>query len=248
MSTWGYTILSVVLVSLVSIIGIFTVTLNQKRLYRFLIYFVSFSAGTLIGDAFIHLIPEAFRTNSNSFQVSLTILVGISVFFILEKIVHWRHCHEEPCVDHPHPFSYMILFGDTVHNFIDGVVIAASYLVSVPLGVATTVAVLFHEIPQEIGDFGSLVYGGFTINKAILFNFMTALTAILGAVFVLVVGANTTAITNYMVPFAAGGFIYVASTDLIPELKKHSQLKTSLIQVLTFLLGIIAMIGLLVLE
>jgi len=241
---WLYTIVSVFIVSLISLIGVFTLSFDQKKLYKFLIYFVSLSAGTLMGDAFIHLIPEAFRDNTNGTAISLSILCGILVFFLLEKVLHWRHCHEEPCENHPHPFSYIILFGDSLHNFIDGTIIAASFLISIPVGIATTVAVIFHEIPHEIGNFGSLIYGGFSRNKAILYNFFSALFAILGAIIVLIINANIN-ITQLLISFAAGGFVYVAGTDLIPELHKHNDTNHGIFQVLTFVLGIAIMFGLL---
>jgi zinc and cadmium transporter len=244
LTLWLYTIVSVIIVSLISLIGVFTLSFDQKKLYKFLIYFVSLSAGTLMGDAFIHLIPEAFRSNEKEMTVSLSILLGILVFFLLEKVLHWRHCHEEPCVEHPHPFSYIILFGDSLHNFIDGTIIAASFLISVPIGIATTVAVIFHEIPHEIGNFGSLIYGGFSRKKAILYNFFSALFAFLGALTVLAINSQTDT-AQFLIPFAAGGFVYVAGTDLIPELHKHNDTANGIYQVLTFILGIAIMFGLL---
>src|SRR4030042_5952481 len=152
---WFYTILSVLIISLVSLIGVFALSVNQEKLKKILIYLVSFAAGTLLGDAFIHLIPEAYESFGNIGAIPIYILAGILIFFILEKFVHWRHCHEIACDDHPHPITYTILAGDTIHNFIDGLIIAASYLVSIPIGIATTAAVVFHEIPKEIGDLGS---------------------------------------------------------------------------------------------
>lgn len=244
MHVWAYSIAAVFLVSLISLVGIFTLSIDQKKVYQFLIYFVSLSAGTLMGDAFIHLIPEAYKDGENATVVSISILSGILVFFILEKMAHWRHCHEEPCAEHPHPFSYIILVGDSIHNFIDGIIIAASFIASVPIGIATTLAVLLHEIPQEIGDFGSLVYGGFSRERALFFNFITALTAVLGTVLVLAVNFDTRHLTDFLIPFAAGGFIYIAGTDLIPELNKHSEIKKGIFQVLTFVLGIGIMLAL----
>jgi zinc and cadmium transporter len=248
LNIWFYTIFSVFVVSLISLVGVFTLSIDQKKLYKFLIYFVSLSAGTLMGDAFIHLIPEAYRINGSSFYVSLYILAGIILFFVLEKILHWRHCHEEPCAEHPHPFSYIILFGDGVHNFIDGMVIAASFLVSVPVGVATTIAVIFHEIPHEIGNFGSLIYGGLSRTKALLYNFLSALFAMLGAIVVLSINITDGSLTRFLIPFAAGGFVYIAGTDLIPELHKHTEINKGIVQLLTFLMGIGLMLGLLIME
>lgn len=243
MTAWFYAILSVVVVSLISLVGFFVLPFGKEKLNKILIYFVSFAAGTLLGDAFIHLIPEAYSKTGICLQISLYVLSGIVAFFILEKFIHWRHCHKVPSEKHPHPFSYVILTGDTVHNLIDGMIIGASYLVSIPVGIATTLAVVFHEIPQEVGDFGSLVYGGFSKKKALLLNFVTALSAILGAVFVLILGENEE-LVNFLVPFAAGGFIYVSLSDLIPELHRHTEVKKSFWQLATFILGIGLMIAL----
>ncbi|MCX6765922.1 MAG: ZIP family metal transporter [Candidatus Moranbacteria bacterium] len=244
---WLYTLSSVIIISLISLVGIFTFSLDQKKLARVLIYLVSFSAGTLLGDAFIHLIPEAYG-NTAPLHVSLYILSGIIIFFILEKFIHWRHCHVVASAEHPHPFSYIILAGDTLHNFIDGLIIAASFLVSIPVGIATTLAVVFHEIPQEVGDFGSLVYGGFSRLKALAFNFLTALAAVAGALLVLAISGQVGFLVNFLVPFAAGGFIYIASTDLIPELHKDTEPKKSFWQLITFILGIGLMFALLLLD
>ena len=243
---WTYTLLSVFIVSLISLIGVFTLSIGRHRLYKNLIYFVSLSAGTLMGDAFIHLIPEAYKEVSGDF-VSIYILIGIFIFFILEKVLHWRHCHKEPCADHPHPFSYVILVGDAFHNFIDGMVIAASFIVSFPIGIATATAVIFHEIPHEIGNFASLIYGGFAVKKALLYNFLSALVAIVGAILVLIINSDLD-LTKFLIPFAAGGFIYVAGTDLIPELHKHNEAKKAIGQVVMFLIGIGLMMGLLFFE
>ncbi len=245
---WTYTILSVFVVSLISLIGVFAFSIKQEKLEKILVYFVSLSAGTLLGDAFIHLIPEAFSQSSRELSVPLAVLSGILTFFILEKFIHWRHCHKLPCKKHPHPFSYVILVGDGVHNFIDGMIIAAGFLVSIPVGLATTIAVILHEIPHEIGDFGSLLYGGFSKARALFFNFISAITAIAGAVAVLLINLNVPKISEFLVPFAAGGFIYVASSDLIPEMHKQVSLKKSLIQLAAFVVGIALMFLLLLLE
>lgn len=244
---WTYSLISVIIVSLISLIGVFTLSIDQKKLYKSLIYLVSLSAGTLMGDAFIHLIPEAFSKSRDIAKISIYILAGILVFFILEKVLHWRHCHEEPCEEHPHPFSYVILFGDAVHNFIDGTIIAASFFVSIPVGIATATAVIFHEIPHEIGNFGSLVYGGFTRKKALLYNFFSAIMAILGTILVLAINSDGANLTEFLIPFAAGGFVYIAGTDLIPELHKHNEADKGILQVATFVLGIGLMLGLLML-
>lgn len=152
------------------------------------------------------------------------------------------------CEKHPHPFAYNILVGDALHNFVDGMVVAASFLVSVPVGIATAAAVIFHEIPQEIGDFGSLVYGGLSKMKALVFNFLTALAAILGAILVLAVGDGSGKIVSFLIPFTAGGFIYIAASDLIPELHKENDIKRSIGHLIFLVAGVMLMFVLLYLE
>lgn len=243
---WLYSVLSVAIVSLVSLIGLFVLSIKSEKLKKFLTIMLAFSAGALFGDAFIHIIPE-ISENGLSFTSALSVLLGIVLFFAIEKFIYWQHCHMPIGKGHVHSFAYMNLVGDGVHNFIDGLIIAGSYLVNIPLGIATTLAVFFHEIPQEIGDFGVLLHGGFTKGKALLLNFMTALTSIIGAVVALLIESNTN-ISSFLLPLAAGGFIYIAGADLIPELHKETSVKKSLLQLIAFLLGIAVMALLLLIE
>lgn len=246
-----YALGSVILVSLVSLVGIFTLTLNQKRLKESLVYFVAFAAGALLGDAFIHLLPETAEEFGFGINVSLAILAGIIVMFVVEKIIHWRHCHypeDNGNGPHKHPFAQVNLIGDAVHNFIDGVVIGAAFMIDIPVGLATTLAVIFHEIPQEIGDFAVLLHGGYSKREALMVNLLTATTAILGAVLVFAIGEVATQFSLWLVPFAAGSFIYIAGSDLIPELHKEVEWKKSIVQLVCVILGIGVMILLLSLE
>jgi len=246
---WFYSLLSVFLISLISFIGVFTFRIKGQRLKKVLIYFVSFSAGALFGDVFIHLLPEVVEEQGFGLNIGIGVLVGIVLFFILEKFVHWQHCHVPEEKGHVHPFTYSILVGDALHNFIDGLIIGASYLVSVPAGVATTLAVALHEIPQEIGDFGVLIHGGFSKGKALMLNFLSALTAVLGVIVALALSGMIESISLILVPIAAGGFIYIAGSDLIPELHKHSEkFGESLGHLIVFILGILVMGLLLLLE
>jgi zinc and cadmium transporter len=235
---WIYTLAAVFLVSLVSFAGILTISLRLETLKKILMFLVSLSAGALLGGAFFHLIPEAAEEAGFDVRLALLILFGIIVFFILEKIICWRHCHIPTCAEHPHPIAFMNLIGDAFHNLIDGMIIAGTFLVSIPLGISTTLAVIFHEIPQEIGDFGVLIHGGFSRLKALLLNFASALTAVLGAVLVLALNLKVEAVAAYLVPFTAGGFIYIAGSDLIPELKRNITPLNSLIEMLFLLLGL----------
>jgi zinc and cadmium transporter len=248
MQIWIYSLTSVFLVSLLSLLGVFTLGINEKRLHKILIYFVSFSAGALFGDAFIHLIPEAFKEGATSYT-SIYFLSGIIISFLIEKIIYWNENHASSILGNKvKQFVYMILFGDGVHNFIDGLAIGASFLVSIPVGIATSVAVILHEIPHEIGDFAALIHGGLDRKKAIFYNFVSALTAILGTLFALTLNQRIAGVNKFLIPFAAANLIYIAGSNLIPELHKETQLKKSLIQIFTFILGIAIMYGLLALE
>ncbi len=248
LAVWTYTLISVFAVSLLSLIGILTLSLKAKQLKTILIYLIAFSAGALFGDAFIHLLPELIEENSFTLTISFSILGGIVLFFILEKLIHWQHCHMPLTEEHVHPFAIMNLVGDALHNFLDGIIIGVSYLVSIPAGIATTVAVGLHEIPQEIGDFGVLLHGGFTRTKALTINFLTALAAILGAVLSLLLSTRIEGIFPILVSIAIGGFIYIAGSDLIPELHKEFTIKKAFLQLAAFIIGILMMALLILLE
>ncbi|MFH1710208.1 MAG: ZIP family metal transporter [bacterium] len=235
---WVYTLISVFIVSILSFVGVVFIAFRKNTLNKLLLFLVSFSAGSLFGGAFIHLLPEAIEEYGLNLNLSLNLLSGILVFFILEKIICWRHCHIPTSDKHPHPLVFMNLIGDGLHNFIDGMVIAGSFLVDPFLGFTTTLAVILHEIPQEIGDFGVLIYGGFKRRTAFLLNFASALTAVLGAVAVLILSLKIKALTAFLLPFTAGGFIYIAGSDLIPELKKETGIQNSLFQLFAIILGI----------
>lgn len=224
---------SVTTVSLISFIGIVFVGLKETFLRRVLMALVGFASGSLIGSAFIHLLPESLENTGQA--VFYYVVVGIVFFFIMEKFLYWRHCHQGTCP--VHIFAYLNLIGDGVHNFIDGMIIAASFILSYSLGFTTTLAVILHEIPQEIGDFGILIYGGFGKGKALAYNFVSAVAAIAGALITYHL-AYIQGIEQLLVPFAAGGFIYIAATDLMPELHKKYGLKESLIQLAAILTGI----------
>jgi len=231
---------SVTAVSLIAFVGIFFAGMREERLNRVTMLLVGFASGTLIGGAFLHLLPEAIESGKDATTVFFYVIAGIIVFFALEKFFYWRHCHERECPTHA--FVYLNLIGDGIHNFIDGMIIAATYIVSsasgsYQLGFATTMAVILHEIPQELGDFGVLIYGGLNRKKALTFNFISAVTAVAGALLTYFL-ACLQSIETLLVPFAAGGFIYIAATDLMPELHKKSLARESLAQFIVILLGI----------
>lgn len=240
-----YAILSVFAVSIVSLFGITLLSLNTERLKSVLIVLLAMAAGTLFGDVFIHLLPEAIAEHGFTTKMSLTVLAGITVFFVIEKFIHWHHCHKpEHAKKQTHHLAIMNLVGDAVHNVIDGLVIGASYLVSIPVGIATTIAVFIHEIPQEVSDFAILIHSGFSRAKALFFNFLITLGALAGVIIALYLGSRSAELTQLMIPFAAGAFIYIAGSDLIPELHRETNLKRSLLQLTAFIVGIAIMMGL----
>ena len=245
MQIWIYSLFSVLIVSLISLVGLLTLSIKENLLKNILIYSISFSAGALFGDVFIHLLPEIIKKTGLTAQISSFVLLGIVVSLFIEKIIHWRHCHMPVNKTHVHRFAYMNLFGDSIHNFIDGLIIGAAYLISIPVGMATTMAVIFHEIPQEIGDFGVLIHAGLNRKKALMYNFLTATTAILGTIIAILLSSKIEGATNMLSAFAAGSFIYIAGSDLIPELHKETELKKGFIQIFTFIFGIAVMYGLL---
>lgn len=240
--TLFYIILSTFLISLMSFIGVLILFLKEKWLNRILLLLVAFSAGALLGAAFFDLLPEALEEvgSENSIRVFMFAVLGFTTFFILENFVHWHHHHSR---EHPEimPFSYLILISDAVHNFIDGLVIAASFVVALPLGIITSLAVILHEIPQEIGDFGILIYGGIEKGRALFLNFLSAVAAILGGMIGFFLAGKIGESIIFLLPFAAGNFIYIACSDLIPEIKDKTPPKKAIFHFLVFLLGLALM-------
>ncbi len=237
MSVVIYTLLATIAVSLCSLVGLVTLSLKDTFLRKTLYLLVGMSAGALMGGAFLHLIAESVE-ESGPQVASFGVLAGFTLFFIVERMLKWHHCHRNEGDCEVHTFTYMSLLGDSIHNLIDGVIIAAAFVTSVSLGVVTTLAIMAHEIPQEISDFAVLLHGGFTKTKALLANFLTALFAVLGALFGLTISSIQYTFIPYLVPIAAGGFIYIAASDLIPELHREADLKKSLYALIFFLIGI----------
>ncbi|MBN3033853.1 MAG: ZIP family metal transporter [Candidatus Saganbacteria bacterium] len=233
-------IASTVVISLFSLAGVAALGLKEKTLKELLLLLVGFSAGALAGGAFLHLLPEALEELPAG-RAFVYALLGFSLFFLMERLFYWRHCHKGKC--DVHAFTYLNLFGDGLHNFIDGLVIAASFLGGLPLGIATSVAVASHEIPQELGDFGVLVYGGFPVGRALFFNLLSALTAVAGGVAGFYLSSAVAGLAVALLPFTAGGFIYIAASDLIPELHKEKDNRKANLAFVLFLLGLLFMWG-----
>ena len=229
---------SVFVVSMISLIGILTIFFSDKNLREVIFILVGLSIGALLGDAFIHLIPEYVEKNGTN-NLGMLILSGLLIFFIIERLIRWRHCHDADCENPEHEsFTTMVLIGDGFHNFIDGIIIAAAYFASFELGVATTIAIILHEIPQEIGDFGVLVHGGYSRKKALVMNFLSAIAAFLGAFFAILLVDYVPGLISFFMPFTAGSFIYIAASDLIPELHKSVRTKGIIFQTLAIVAGI----------
>lgn len=251
-----YTLASVLVVSAVSLIGIGALMLQKNALQRALFILIAVAAGALFGDALIHLIPEAFESGLPTAHISLAVLAGIIAFFILEKFLRWKHTHEldnhlysdAPHEEQMHPVGHLVIASDALHNLIDGVVIGVAYLVSVPTGIATTIAVILHEIPQEISDFGLLLHAGFSRSRALALNFLSALAAFLGAGAAMFFGDTLERAIPLLAAFAAGNFLYIAGTDLVPEIHKTSSPKHSIVQLISLCAGVAIMFALLVVE
>ncbi len=243
-----YTFASVIVVSLISLVGVFTLSVREDVLRKYIFLLISMAVGALLGDALIHLIPEAMTESTNPTLTGILIIAGILLFFILEKILHWHHHGEDKEDDHIHPVGRLVLFSDGIHNFMDGIIIGASFLVSAPVGFATTLAVIFHEIPQEIGDFAVLIHAGYSKKRALWLNFLSAIASVLGAFAVLGIAQLAEISNSWFLPIAAGGFIYIALADLLPELQKTKGVKHSILQLASVLAGVLAMVALTFIE
>jgi len=218
---------------LLAFVGALSFLLSKKSLNKIIPFLVAFAIGALLGGALFHFIPEAIEELKLIWTVLLAAL-GFGLFYLIERFLHWHHCKHGECPKHH--FTYLILIGDGVHNFIDGLIIAASFIISIPIGIISSIIILLHELPQEIGDFGVLIHGGFSRTKALVYNFLSQLTAVLGGVLgFYLIGLQEQAI--YLLPIAAGGFLYIALVDLIPEVFKEKNKMQAVLNVLLILLG-----------
>lgn len=228
-------ILANFLISLASLAGILTLSIKSQLLERWLLNLVALSAGAMIGSSFFHLLPEAAE-NLASDQLYLIVFLAFSVFFLIEKILLWHHCHKGR--EQAHVFGYMNLIGDGIHNFLDGLIITAALLADTRLGLVSIIAIALHEIPQEISDYGVLLYSGFSRFRALIYNLLVGFTAIAGGIIGYYLSIVINDLVSYILPFAAGGFIYIAGSDLMPEIRRENDLKKSLTSFGVFLLGV----------
>ena len=217
--------------------------LREKTQKMLIPCLVSYASGTLLTAALLGLIPQALEYTISP-SVFLTILAGIVIFFLLEKLVIWRHCHELSCKSHG-TAGPMIIIGDFVHNATDGLVIAASFLASIPLGLAASISIIMHEIPQEVGDFAILLQGGYPRKKALLLNFLSSLSTLPVAILAYYTLETIHFASPYFMAFSAASFLYIALTDLYPQLHRKAEFGSAIQQILLILAGIITMILLL---
>lgn len=231
----AFALIAVTFVSLLSLLGVVFLVLKRKSFERIMSTLLALSSGVLLGGAFFDLLPESLNQLPN--LAFIIVIGGIISFFSLEKMLSWHH-HIEG--DHPgetKAAGYLSLVGDGIHNFIDGVVIGSSFLVSTHLGIAVTLGVIAHEIPHELADFTILIHSGFSNKKALLFNFLSATTAIAGTLIIVSISSIERSVIPFLLPFGAGNFLYIAMSDLIPELHKVDSKKDSAIQLLALIAG-----------
>ncbi len=236
-----YPIISVIIVSLISVIFAIPFLLKKKVSEKLLLFLLSVSVGVLLSTVFFEFLPEALE-HGYTVSTGLFILLGFVLMFVLEKFVHWHHskkCEDGDC-GHGHAYNLapVNLIGDGIHNFLDGLVIAGSYAINIGVGIAATISIIFHEIPQEIADFGVLLFSGLSKKKAIFFNFFSALTAVVGTVIGIFLVGSMEGFTDFIIPFAAGNFIYIAASNLTPQLHRHCRLKDSVLHILAIIIGV----------
>ena len=235
MSVLAWIIVGGVLMSAIAMVGSITLVLRPATLDRLLLPLVAFAAGSLIGGAFFHMIPAALDTNRDALSVGMAVVLGFTVFFILEQILHWHHCHRAQA-NCKQPLTYLVLIGDGLHNFIGGLAIASTFLIDIRLGITSWLAAAAHEVPQELGDFGVLVHGGWSKRRALIFNMLSGLTFLVGGL--VAYGLSFQVDVSWLIPFAAGNFLYIGASDLVPEVNKHRDLKANAIHLLAFVLGL----------
>lgn len=232
----AYALLSTLVVSLLSFIGAFLFFIKTKSLLRILTLLICFSVGALLGNAFFHLVPESYFHIPSAHLASWLLLAGFLLFFITDQALHVRaHNNHAAGIK---PYGYLSLYADGIHNFTDGILIGATWMFMPEMGLATTLAIIMHEIPQEVSDIGILIRAGFSKRKALFFNFMSACTAILGTVVTLWLGHRIGHFSTYVLPVAAGGFIYLAAGSLLPEILKETNKRSLWLHLVVILAGL----------
>ncbi|MEW5996185.1 MAG: ZIP family metal transporter [Candidatus Micrarchaeota archaeon] len=236
MELFFWILAAVILDALLGFTGVFSFYLKENLLKKLAFHLTAFAAGTLMGGAFFHLIPESAQF-FEPLQMSIILIAGFIAFLAIEGYFHWHH-HEDCEI---HPFTYTMVIGDAVHNTIDGFVMAAAFFASIPLGIATALVIIAHELPQQLGVFGVLLHGGQTRQKALLYSFLAQCTVIIGGLLGYFLATSAEGVSAYLIPFAAGGFIYIAGADLIPEMHKSKGIE-KVLTFLTFAIGLAFML------
>lgn len=239
MNALHWIIASGLLMSAIAMVGSITLLLEPATLERLILPLVAFAAGSLIGGAFFHMLPAAIQEFESTLIPFVWLVLGFCVFLALEQFLHWHHCHRSQ-VNCKQPLSYLILIGDGLHNFIGGLAIAGVFLIDIRLGIMAWLTAAAHEIPQELGDFGVLIHGGWERSNALLFNVISGLMFLLGGL--LSYSLSFSMDISFLIPFAAGNFIYIGASDLVPEINKHEDLKANAISYGTFVLGVLLML------
>ncbi|MGB5491911.1 MAG: ZIP family metal transporter [Woeseiaceae bacterium] len=235
MSELYWIILGGLLMAAIAMVGSVTLVLKPATLDRLLLPLVAFAAGSLIGGAFFHMIPAAIDANADILGIGVAVVTGFTLFFVLEQVLHWHHCHRAQS-DCKQPLTYLILIGDALHNFLGGLAIAGTFLIDVRLGITSWLAAAAHEVPQELGDFGVLVHGGWSKRRALLFNVLSGLTFLLGGL--LAYRLSFQMDVSWLIPFAAGNFLYIGASDLVPEVNKHDNYRANAIHLMAFIVGV----------
>jgi zinc and cadmium transporter len=239
MTTLAWIVLSGLLMSAIALVGSLTLVLREETLRRLLLPLVALAAGTLLGGALFHMVPASVEELGNHLSIYVWILTGFATFLALEQFLHWHHCHR--AVSQHRPLTYLILIADALHNFIGGLAVAGAFLIDVKVGIGAWIAAAAHEVPQELGDFGILIHGGWKKGSALLYNFLSALTFLFGGL--IAYGASLTTDVTFLLPFAAGNFIYIAAADLIPEIKHEESIHLNVVHFLSFVTGMALLLG-----
>ncbi|KPK28363.1 MAG: zinc transporter [Desulfobacterales bacterium SG8_35_2] len=230
---------SSLLMCLLALVGVITLSMSEKAMKLLLLPLVALAAGALLGGAFFHMIPESVDKTGSDTAVYIYVVAGFAFFLLLEQVLHWHHCHRED-LHCKKPLTYLILIGDGIHNFIGGIAVAGTFLIDIRLGISTWLAAAAHEIPQELGDFGVLVHGGWSRKKALLLNLLSASTFLLGGILAFMFSFSDW--IYFLIPFAAGNFIYIGASDLIPEVNRHEKFSRNILHFCCFSTGILILL------
>ena len=235
METFLWITLSGILMSSIALVGLVTYIFDDATLHKLLLPLVALSAGSLLGGAFFHMIPASYEAIGDATTIGILVVVGFSIFLALEQFLHWHHCNRADAMCR-RPMGYLILIGDALHNFLGGLAVAGTFLIDIRLGIVTWLAAAAHEVPQELGDFGVLVHGGWSRKRALLLNFLTALTFLAGSL--IAYSVSFVIDVRWLVPIAAGNFLYIGASDLVPEIREHPDFRTNLVHLGAFAAGL----------